>query len=81
MTLMEDVAALQDRIAMAQKARARAEGARESAQASLDKALADLTHHFGVTGEQQAQELLAQLKAELEQITAAITAKLDEIGA
>jgi len=80
MTLMEEVAALQDRVAEAQRSRARAEGARESAQASLHRALVELEQEFGVTSPEEAQELLSELKDELERTTAQITRKLDEIG-
>lgn len=80
MTLMEEVTALQDRLAEAQKARARAEGARESAEAALQKSLVELKQEFGVSTAEEGDELLDTLKHKLELLVADISARLDEIG-
>jgi hypothetical protein len=80
MTLMEDVARLQERLTEASKARARAEGARESAQLALERAHADLRREFNVPDERAAAELLADLNDKLTTLVADIKAKLAEIG-
>lgn len=80
MTLMEDVARLQDRLAEAKDARARAQGARESAQASLERTLAELAHDFDVHDAAEGQRKLAELRDDLEKLASELNAKLDEIG-
>jgi len=80
MTLMEEIAALQDRLAAAQRARVLAEGARDQAQAAAEHAAAELKRDFGVETTTQAETLLAEMHAELARITDALKAKLDEIG-
>lgn len=80
MTLAEDVAALQQRLADAERQRARAEGARDSAKAAYDNARAELKRDFGVESVDEAGALLAQLRDELAVIVADLSAKLDEIG-
>lgn len=80
MTLMEQVADLQDRIATAQRERARAEGARDAAQAAAETARAELKRDFDVTTVDDAKRLLMTLRTELETATAEVVAALDEIG-
>jgi hypothetical protein len=80
MTLMEDVAALQDRVAEAQRSKARAEGVRDSAQVAYDKARQELADDFGVHSLQAAEDLLADLRAQLADLVQQISGKLDEIG-
>lgn len=80
MTLAEDVATLQQRLADAERQRARAEGARDSAQASYQAARDELKKNFGVDTAEEAGALLATLRDELAVIVADLSAKLDEIG-
>jgi len=80
MSLAEDVAALQTRLAEAQRASARAEGARDNAQAVLNTARAQMKEQFGVDNPEQAEELLERLREELSRLVSAISARLDEIG-
>lgn len=80
MTLMEQVSALQERLAEAQRDRARAEGARDSALKAARDARAELNQQFGVDSLDEAENLLTDLRSELERIVAELTAKLDQIG-
>lgn len=80
MTLMEQVADLQNRISAAQRERARAEGARDAAQAAAETARAELHRDFGVSTVEEANTLLTQLRADLEATTAEVAAALDKIG-
>lgn len=80
MNSLEKISALQDRIVDAQRQRARAEGARAVAQADLDATMDDLRREYQVTDLEAATLLLEQMRAEIDQITADITAALDEIG-
>ena len=80
MTLAEDVAALQQRLADAERQRMRAEGARDSAQASYQAARDELKKTFGVETVEEAGALLTTLREELAGIVAELSAKLDEIG-
>lgn len=80
MTLMEEVAALQDRLTDAQRARARAEGARDTAQAAADAARQELNRDFGVETIEQAETMLAELRDELAGIADQIRDRLDQIG-
>lgn len=80
MSLHDDVAEVQARITAAQRDKARAEGTRDAAQAAADRARDELLHDFGVTTVEQAELLLSGLRDELVQMTAEISAKLDQIG-
>lgn len=80
MTLAEDVTAIQSRLADAERTRARAEGQRDAAQSALDNARDELKRDFGVDSAEAAERLLTELRAELVDIVALISAKLDEIG-
>jgi hypothetical protein len=77
---LDDVVALQNRLAEAHRAKARAEGARDQAQQAADAALTELKRDFGVDSTTQAEALLGELATELDQLTESISAKLDEIG-
>lgn len=80
MDIHERVADLQSRIEGAQRERLRAEGARDAAQHFAEKAAEELQRDFGITTAQSAQAALDALRAELEAITAEISAALDEAG-
>lgn len=80
MTLAEDVVALQQRLANAQREHSRAEGARDAAQAAYDSANAELRRDYGVSTVEEAAVRLAELRRELEATIADISAKLDQIG-
>lgn len=77
MNLAGDVTALQSRLAEAHRVRARAEGAREAAQHALDKARTELAEEFGVKTAEEAEQLLAELRVQLERLVAQITRQLD----
>lgn len=81
MTLMDDVATLQARVADAHRAQARAAGALDNAKATLDAAREDLKRDFGVTTVEQATALLAELTAELQNLADQVAAQLDQTGA
>lgn len=80
MTLAEDVAALQTRLADAERQRARAEGARDSAKAAFVAAREELARQFGVNTVEEAADLLDQMRADLSAVVADMTTKLDQIG-
>lgn len=80
MTLMEQVADLQNRVADAQKARFRAEATRDAAQAAAEAALAELKRGFGVKTGEEACALLAERRKELAEIVNDLTSALDKIG-
>jgi len=79
-TLAEDVVALQQRLATAQRERSRAEGARDAAQAAYDNAHAELHRDYDVSTIEEAAARLTDLRRELEATVADISAKLDQIG-
>ncbi len=80
MTLAKEVTDLQTRLAEAQRAHARAEGTREAAQATLDNAYKELKTTFGVDSEEEAEEMLEGLYAELQMAIGELAAALDRIG-
>ncbi len=80
MTLAEQVADLQNRIAAAQRERMRAEAAHDAAKASAAQARDQLEREFAVRTAEQAQAKLAALTAELETIAAGIAAELEKAG-
>ncbi len=81
MDITERIADLQTRLEDAEKARLRAEGSRDAAQASAELAATELRQTFGIVSAEQAQDMLDQLRRELEEIIAQITKALDEAGA
>lgn len=80
MTIAEQVADLQNRIAAAQRERMRAEAAHDAAKASAAQARADLERDFGVRTAAEAQRRLADLTTELELIIAGISEELNKVG-
>lgn len=80
MTLMEEVSKLQQRLATAQRERNRAEGAYETAKAVAESARAELKQDFGVDTVEDANELLGDLKSQLQKIIADLNEALDRIG-
>jgi uncharacterized protein involved in exopolysaccharide biosynthesis len=80
MTLMDDVAALQKRLADAQRERARAEGAYATAQAIAEQARAELKRDFEVDTIEDAEALMATYRQELALLVQQITTELDRIG-
>ncbi len=81
MDITERIADVQQRLDNAQKERLRAEGSRDAAQAAAAQAADELKLNFGITTAAQAQDMLDQLRRELEQIVEQITKALDEAGA
>jgi hypothetical protein len=80
MSRMEDIVALQSRIADAERARIRAEANREAAEQAAARVREELHRDFGVTTREGAQQRLAQLTEELDTIAADIARQLDQIG-
>lgn len=80
MSLKDDIVALQARVTAAQRDRARAEGARDAAKAAADNAREELLRDFGVESVEDAEKTLFLLREQLTQLTAEISAKLDQIG-
>lgn len=80
MTLMDDVAKLQQRLADAQRERARAEGAYATAQAIAEQARAELKRDFEVDTVADAETLLETLREELALLVSQLTEELDRIG-
>lgn len=80
MNVMEQISKVQERLAVAQRDRSRAEGAYETAQAVADSARAELKRDFGVDNLDAGEQLLGDLRGELERIVADLNAALDKIG-
>lgn len=80
MTLMDDVAKLQQRLADAQRERARAEGAYATAQAIAEQARAELKRDFEVDTVADAETLLQTMREELALLVSQLTEELDRIG-
>lgn len=80
MNSIESISQLQDRIADAHRARARAEGARDAALADLNQIKQEMADEYGVHNNQQAITVLADMREQVNQLAADITATLDEIG-
>lgn len=81
MTILEEITAIQERIAQAERDLVRAEGARDAAMAARDRAAEELKRDFGVTTVEEGEELLERLRTQLTRSAEQISAQLDEIGA
>jgi hypothetical protein len=71
---------LRQRITAAERNRLRAEHERDSAQTVAAQALTRLQAEFGVSTEDEAQALLADLTAQRDAAFAELTARLDQAG-
>lgn len=72
---------LRARISAAQQEEARASVARDNAVKNRELAVADLEKHFGIATLEEASQLLAKFKKELQDEITSAEDKLSEIGA
>ncbi len=80
MSLMENVVALQTRIADANRERIRAEVAHDAAKQAAERARTALFDEFGVRSVEQAEQLLTEMRDELTALHQQISDQLDQIG-